>query len=246
MNGWSGKAEFVSSWSCVRDHCMLPCCKDEKAVQYMKFKAVWADKTQEEKYQQTIFLFGLCISSISFQHLRDDPDAIFGWEISYTDWCGEAFYFEAVYLLFLLMSTTGYSQKMFVKFTLCLAKCSCSDTAFSTFLEDGCLQTWSVWGVIMSLRKSIFSICRKSAQAWIVLPMGPKWQDYILEVKLARWECGSPSTESKHKTQTIFKGQWEETQSTLRRAGEMHLISYKLYTVPHDPDLRTYLSWKDL
>lgn len=205
---------------------MFPCCEDEKAVQYMKFKAVWADKTQEERYQQTTFLFGLCMSSISFQHLRDDPDAIFGWEISYTDWCKEAFYFEVVYLLFPLMSTTGCSQKMFARFTLFLAKCSCSDTAFSTFLEDGCLQTWSVWRVTMSLRRSIFSICRKSAQPWVVFLMGPKRQDYILEVELARWECGNPSTESKPKTRTAFTGHWEEIQSSLRRAGEMHLMSY--------------------
>lgn len=170
----------------------------------------------------------------------------------------EAFYFEAACLLFLLMSTTGYSQKMFAKFTLCLANCSCSDTAFSTFLEDGCLQTWSVRGFIMPLRRGIFSICRKSAQPWIALPMGPKQQDYTLDVKLARWECGSPSTESKPKIQTAFKGQWEEIWRSLRRAGEMHLMSYKLYIVPHDPDLfhlcyrptlsplRTPLSWKDL
>lgn len=156
------------------------------------------------------------------------------------------------------MSTTGYSQKMFAKFTLCLAKCSCSDTAFSTFLEDGCLQIWSVWGVIMPLRRSIFSICRKSAQPWIAVPMGPKRQDYILEVELARQECGSPFAESRLKTQTAFKGQWEEVWGSLRRAREMHLMSCKLYTVPHDPDLfglccrptlsplRIPLSWKDL
>lgn len=210
MNGWSGKAEFVPSWSCVRDHCIFLCCEVEKAVQYMKFKAVWANITREQRYQQTIFLFGLCISSISFQHLRDDPDAIFGWEISCTEWCGVAFYFEFVCLLFFLMSTTGYSRKMFAKFTLCLAKCSCSDTAFSKFLEHGCLQTWSVWGVIMSLRRSIFSICRKSAQPWVALLISPKQQDYILGVELARRECGSPCTESKPKTQTAFKGQWEE------------------------------------
>lgn len=58
-----------------------------------------------------------------------------------------------------------------------------------------------------------------------------------MEVELARWECGSPSTESKLKTQTAFKGQWEEIQSTPRRTGEMHLMFCKLYTVPHDPDL---------
>lgn len=92
------------------------------------------------------------------------------------------------------------------------------------------------WGW-MSIRRSIFSICRKSAQPWVVLLMGPKWQDYILEVELARWECGSPSTESKPRTQTAFKGHWEEIRSSLRRAREMHLMSYKLYTVPHDPDL---------
>lgn len=135
------------------------------------------------------------------------------------------------------MSTTGYSQKMFSKFTLCPAKCSCSDTAFSTFLKDGCLQTWSVWGVIMSLWRSIFSICRKSAQPWAVLLISPKQQDYILEAELARWECGSPSTESKPKTQTAFKGQWEEIQSSLRRAGQMHLMPYKPQTVPCDPNL---------
>lgn len=38
--------------------------------------------------------------------------------------------------------------------------------------------------------------------------MGPKYQDYVLGVELARWECGSHSTESKPKTQTAFKEQW--------------------------------------
>lgn len=52
--------------------------------------------------------------------------------------------------------------------------------------------------------------------------------------KMGMWK---PFYRVQTRTQTAFKGHWEEIRSSLRRAREMHLMSYKLYTVPHDPDL---------
>lgn len=67
--------------------------------------------------------------------------------------------------------------------------------------------------------------------------MGPKHQDYVLGMELARWKCGSCSTESKPNTQTAFKEQRckilaKQTKESWRNACEI----FRVYTVLCDPD----------
>lgn len=70
--------------------------------------------------------------------------------------------------------------------------------------------------------------------------MGPKHQDQVLGVQLARWECGNCSTESKPKTQAAFKEPWgkmlaEQTKESWRDASDI-FQAIKEHAVLCDPD----------
>jgi len=61
--------------------------------------------------------------------------------------------------------------------------------------------------------------------------MCPKRQDYISGVDLAKWECGSHSTESKSKTQTAFNREWgkiraKQTKESWRNAHDIYQAIY--------------------
>lgn len=59
---------------------MFSCHENEKNVQYMNFEG---NKVRRER--KGIFLFGLSVFPVVFQHLRDNPDATFDSESPYTD-----------------------------------------------------------------------------------------------------------------------------------------------------------------